>query len=525
MSSHKIGLDFGAANSSVSYLENGELHLFEYESKNIQKQIPSSIVYDGDRKLIGDAARSKIIRDSNNTRGYGGFGKQLLFRGLDDLNSDRQQCDRINVTADFLHELLFSKAVDSSSFSQQKGNIESLVIPIPESYYRDITQEEQQERLRLEDLIVSKLGIEENHFQLISDSVAAATYWIWEKQLQKQDTHGNLLLCNMGSSSFNLSLCSISTTNKVKILYSESHKDAGFSFAHRCVQFAYEQKHQQILNEQSPEFVCLLKDFELKKVNSYEESNSRLNTYLEMPEAMAEYNLYCFGGGYAVKCRDISKAFVPIETGIHSVIQDFHIWMESHQQSFDFLFLVGDFCQFILTQNAILAALKIQKTDSPFDLNFNNIRSYFAISHGACLIANNLIDPVERCAYTVGIVAENLNANLERKKHFIPIIQTGSNKDDLLDARFIDKPLLTAFTENISTITVWVDTQLQEYIFKDIQLIDVQLPNYYRENYWRVGMRISESNILYLVIEDCKDKQRLDCELGFLENIISPIQK
>ncbi|MBW4596222.1 MAG: Hsp70 family protein [Brasilonema angustatum HA4187-MV1] len=518
MSSHKVGFDFGTANSVVSYLENGKLHTFEYESQNRQKHIPSLIVYDGDGIVIGDAARSKIIQNSN-IKGYGRFQKQLLFHALEYLNRDRDQRHRASVTADFLRELLFSKVVKSSSFTQQKGNIESLVISIPESYYRDIAS---QERVCLDHLIVNELGIEEKNFQFISESIAATAYWIWEKQRQNLETHGNLLICNMGSNSFNLSLCSISTTNKVKVLYSDSQEDAGFAFDRRCVQFAYTQKHGYPLAKENPEFIRLLKDFGLKKIGFHQESTSKLITYLKMPEAMAEYNLYCFGGGYAVKCRHISEAFAPIRKGIQEIIQRLHIWMQSHQQSFDFLFIIGGFYQFILTQNAILQALDIQKNDPRFDPSFNNAYSSFAISHGACIIANSLIDPVERCAYTLGIVGESLNANAEREQQLIPIIRSGTNLDDLLNPKFIEKPLLTAFTGHLSTITVWVDVHLQKCIFKEMKLNGIQLPNYSCENHWRVGMRVSHSNILYLVIEECKDKQSLEYELGILADIIVP---
>ncbi|AFZ04572.1 Hsp70 family protein [Calothrix sp. PCC 6303] len=519
MSSHKVGLDFGTANSVVSYFENGTLHLFEYEFKNGQKHIPSLIVYDGDGIVIGDAARSKIIRDPN-VEGYGRFQKQLLFHTSKYLNSDQEQRARITVTADFLRELLFSKEVQSSSFSQQKGNIKNLVISIPETYYRDIAN---QEKVCLNRLIMNELGIGANNFQLISESVAAATYWIWEKQRQNLETHGNLLVCNMGSSSFNLSLCSISTTEKVKVLYSDNYGDAGFDFDRQCVQLAYTEKHGHFLAEESREFIRLLKDFELKKVNSHQESTSRLITYLKMPEAMAEYNLYCFGGGYAVKCQHISEAFAPIQKGIQEVIQHLYIWMQSHQQSFDFLFIIGDLCQFILTQNTILQALDIQESDPRFDPSFNNAYSSFAISHGACLIANSLIDPVERCVYTLGIVAENLNANAERERQLIPIIQGGTDLDDLLETQFLDQPLLTAFTGNFSTITVWVDAHLQGDIFREVKLDAIKLPNYSCRNHWRVGMRVNHSHIFYLVIEDCKNKQRLEYELGILSNIVAQL--
>ncbi|MBC1238343.1 Hsp70 family protein [Nostoc sp. 2RC] len=518
MFSHQVGLDFSTANSVVSYLENGELHIFEYDSDTGQKRIPDWIIYDGDSIVIGDAALTEVICNRN-IESYRHCEKQLLFQISEYWNEEKQQRDRITVTADFLRKLLFSSAVESSSFSQQKGKITNLVIAIPESYYQDIASPEKRD---LEHLIANKLGMGANNFQLISDVVAAAAYWIWQKQHQHLKTHGNLLVCHLGSSSLSLSLCAISTTNKVKVLYSDSQADADFACDRRCVQLAYTQKHGNALTQDNPEFMRLLRDLELKKLNSQPKSASRLMTYLKMPEAMAEYNLYCFGGGYAVKCRQISEAFAPMQNKIHQMSQRLHNWMQHHQQSFDFLFLVGAFSQFILAQNALLQALDIQENDPHFDPSFNNTHSAFAISHGACLIANNLIDPVERCAYTFGIVGENLNVHAEKEQQLIPIIQSGTNLDDLLHTKFLDKPLLTAFTGNLLTITVWVDANIQGHILKEVKLDGRQLPKYSGNNSWRVGMRFSHENILYLVIEDCKNKQSLECKLEVFADILTP---
>ncbi len=61
-------------------------------------------------------------------------------------------------------------APDSFSFSPLQSNIESLVVSIPETWFRNI---DNQGRINLEHLIVNKLGIEDKFFQLVSDPVAA----------------------------------------------------------------------------------------------------------------------------------------------------------------------------------------------------------------------------------------------------------------------------------------------------------------------------------------------------------------
>ncbi|MEA5554037.1 molecular chaperone [Anabaena cylindrica UHCC 0172] len=478
---YRIGVDFGTAKPVISYLENGKLQVFE------------------------DIRKNECFRT------------QRLFQTSVHFSDEPEKPIPLGVPAEHLCEALLSAAVNCFNFCPHTGKLESLVLSIPETWYRTI---DGAAKVRLEHSLVHELGIEDKLFQLVREPVAAAAYWIWMMmQQQKPKWDSNLLICDMGSSTFNVSLCHISRENKVKILYSDWQPQAGFVFDLQCIKLAYDQKHGLPLTEDTPEFFPLLRAFEQEKINSHQRSTNRLITYLKAPEAMANYNLYCFGGGYAVKCQQVIEAFAPIQQGIQEVIQRLNAWMQSNQQSFDFLFLIGGGCRFILTKNAILQALEIQDNDARFDHTFNDAHSNFAISYGACLIGNCLIDPVEKCPYALGFVTETLNVYAEREKKIIPLIQANTNLDCLLEAHFPSMSLLTAFQGSLPVITLCLNSPTQEPLFIDIKLDNIQLPNYSANNLWRLGIRVDTLHTLYLIIHNSQDQSIIEYEVGRLLDI------
>ncbi len=479
ISSYKIGVDFGTANSVVSYLENGKLQVLE----------------DGE--------------------GDGNIKTQRLLQASGYLSQNNSTS--VSAQVECLRERLLSKAGNRFSFSPQKGTIKSLVISIAEAWYREI---DSSARLSLGHLIARELEIEGDLVQFIRESVAAAAYWMWAIQSEKPGWSGHLLVCNLGSRTFNISLCRISMNNKVNVLYSDCQETAGFAFDRRCVEFAYAHKQGHPLTDDHPDFFRLMRDFEREKINTHEKATSRLMTYLKAPEAMADYDLYCFGGGYAVKCRQVREAFAPIERGIQDAIQRFNAWMQANQKEFDYLLLIGGFSRFRLAQQAILQALDIQDNDPCFDRSLGDNQKLWAISYGACLIANRLVDPLEKCTHTLGIVGETLNAWAEREQQLIPIIRSGTPLDDLIIARFPDHPWLTAFQEHLPTILLWIASETERQFCREVSLDGLLLPNYSPENHWRIGMRVNRSGELYLVIEDEKEKNPVQYKLGLLSEVV-----
>lgn len=471
----------GTANSYVSYREDGKLQVLENGETYEDIETPRLLEASGD------------LRPNNSTS--------------------------VSAQVECLRERLLAKTANRFSISTQKGTIKSLVLSIAEACYREI---DSSARVSLRHSIARELELEDDLVQLSREPVAAAAYWMWARQSEKPGWCGNLLICDLGSRTFNVSLCHISMNNKVNVLYSDCQETAGFAFDRRCVELAYaHHKQEHPLTDDRPDFFRLMRDFEREKINTHEKATSRLMTYLKAPEAMADYDLYCFGGGYAVKCRHVREAFAPIELEIQNAIQRLNAWMQANQQAFDYLLLIGGFSRFRLAQQAILQALDIQDNDPRFDRSLDDNQKLWAISYGTCLIANHLVDPLEKCTYTLGIVGETLNAWAEREQRLISIVRGGTCLDDLNVTRFPDNLWLTAFQEHLPTILLWIESETERPFCGEFSLDGLLLPNYSPETHWRVGMRLNRSGELYLVIEDEKEKNSVEYKLGLLSEVVA----
>jgi molecular chaperone DnaK len=518
MAGYNIGLDFGTTNSIISSLNaGGVLEAFQYGGPQGQKYVPSFIAYDEGFVDIGMAARTTAANHPD-VESYGNFKMWLPLPPAE--VADRFTRDRtpIRFTRDYLSELLISPE-NPYSFSNQQGPIERLVVSVPEIWQRDIYNRGRESLQKL----IRELQLP--LVQLVSEPVAAATYYAWEMQRRTQHTAtksftGNLLVCDMGGGTFDVSLCRIYGDKKVEVLYFDGQGDrgldsAGVAFDRRCVQQAYKAKHGHAIGENQPEFMRLLREFESVKIATHARVTRKLSEALKKPKRYADKNIYVFAGGYCVTFRQLLTAFAPIAQGIQTVMERLKRWVNHHQIPIDRLFLVGGFSQFLLVQKTIVKALKFTPTDSRIDRSFNITHSTYAISYGACLIANGLVQPTEKYVHTLGIVVDAMNSQAQREPRFIPIIQGGLPLDALAQPQFADIPPLVVFqNDSPLTLTLWVDPQSQGTRFQESIPDTVKLPSYESDDLWRVGMRVDRSQIGYLVIEDLQGKKRVEYELG-----------
>ncbi|HAZ48839.1 MAG TPA: Hsp70 family protein [Cyanobacteria bacterium UBA11369] len=523
MPSYKIGLDFGTTNSIISYLTpNGELEAFPYPPPNGEKYIPSFIAYHSDGFTeIGTPARTTAAHDSS-VETYGNFKMRLPLPESEFGKHFPPRRTPISVTIDYLRELLISTE-NSYSFSSEKGEIASLVVSVPEIWQRDIYN---LGRERLQELIKKDLGLEKQLIQLVSEPVAAAAYYAWETQRRAKEKgtepfSGNILVCDMGGGTFDVSLCRIYGDNKVEVLYFDGQGDkgldsAGVAFDRRVVQQAYTKKHGKPLDEKAPEFITLLKEFESVKIGSHAIATRRLTNYLNAPEDKAQDEAYKFNG-YTVTLGEVNEAFIPIAQGIQNVIKRVSAYSQQQELVIDRIFMVGGFCQFLLVQRAINDALGIVKNDPRIDQTFNITSSAYAISYGACLIANGLVDPTEKYIHTLGIVLETVNLYTGQKEKLeISLIEGGSNLDALAQCNFF-KEEITPFGQKIA-ITLWVQLMSKGTKHQESMPDMIELPNYSPQAKYRVGMKVDRSQIAYLVIEEVRAGKPIEYKLG---NVIS----
>ena len=518
MTSYKIGLDFGTTNSIISYLTpNGELEAYTYPPPNGEKYIPSFIAYHPDGYTeIGTPARTAAAHDSS-VETYGNFKMRLPLKESEFGTYFPPNRTPISVTVDYLWQLLIS-ADNEYSFSRQKGEIASIVVSVPEIWQRDICN---LGRERLQDLIKKDLGLEQQLIQLVSEPVAAAAYYTWETQRRAKEKgvepfSGNILVCDMGGGTFDVSLCRIYGDNKVEVLYFHGQGDkglesAGVAFDRRVVQQAYTKKYGQSLDENNAEFTRLLKDFESVKIGSHGIATRNLTNYLNAPDDLAEKEAYKFSG-YAVTLGEVNEAFAPISQGIKKVINKILAQTQEKGLTIDRIFMVGGFCQFLLVQKAITDALGIVKNDPRIDETFNITSRAYAISYGACLIANGLVDPTEKYIHTLGIILAAINNRGERVKKEISLIEGGSNLDILAQPNFFTETM-TSFGQEVA-ITLWIQLMSKGKKHQELMSNMIELPNYSSQAKYRVGMKVDRSQIAYLAIEEVSTKKCVEYELG-----------
>ncbi|MEC4816503.1 MAG: Hsp70 family protein [Scytonema sp. PMC 1069.18] len=532
MSVLKIGLDFGTTNSIISFLNPyGGLEVFKYDPLgNKDEYIPSFVAYTDDLIEIGTAARNVALHDPK-AECYSNFKMRLPLPESEFSNYFRGDRTPMSVTADYLRELLIASN-NEYSFSCEKGKIDGLVVSVPEIWQRDICN---LGRERLQKLIVEELKLP--LMQLVSEPVAAAAYYAWEinqKAKQERDNPftGNLLVCDMGGGTFDVSLCRIYGDNKVEVLYFDGQGDkglesAGVAFDRYCVNMAYTKRHGKSLDEKTPEFTRLLREFETIKISSHKKIRNKLNNYVKLPEDFADETVINFGmfsteSGYSVTCSDMDKAFAPIKQGIQRVIQRVQEYLQRENQQLNRVFLVGGFSQFLLVQKAITDVLGIEDNDSRLDKSFNITNRAYAISYGACLIANQLIDPTEKYIHTLGIVVDTINTRtLDKEKKFVSIIEGGINQIELAQPRFANiQPLVTFQNDGDVTVTLWIDPMTRGKKIEHRLPKKIKLHGYSPNDQWRVGMRVDSSQVAYLVMEEIREKKRLEYPLG---NIIADI--
>lgn len=526
-----IGLDFGTTNSTISYLENNKVEAFQYGGPDGRKYIPSFIAYldEYGEIEVGAAARATVSYQSQ-IESYANFKMHLPLPETEFSSHFKNNRTPISVTTDYLRQILVSPD-NEYSFREQQGEISKIVVSVPEIWHRDVNNTG---RERLQKLIREELGFGNKLIQLVSEPVAAAAYYVWEDR-QRNSTNkdklfsGNLLVCDMGGGTFDVSLCKIHENSSVEVLYfdGEGHRGlecAGVAFDKYCVQTAYAKKHGKPLNENDPKFKTLMNSFESLKIARHTRCTKILSKYLDNPAEFSDKEVYSFDEDYNLTNKEVQEVFAPISEGIHRVLCRVRDWLKQHNQSFNRLFLVGGFCQFVLVQKAIFDSLNITKDDPRYDRSFNIANSTYAISFGACVIANGLVDPSEKFVHKLGIQVRNPNpaprflglASNHEEYVDVTVIDGNQSTSELSETIFLDQKLRATYPS--FPLTIWVIPQstgqrcsLQEFI---------DLPSHSQESEYRVGMRVDRSQIAYLVIREINSNSTVEYELG---NIISKL--
>jgi len=214
---YKIGIDFGTTNSTVAFVNSSNvLEAFRFPDPAGYEYIPSCIAYEGDGDIyVGraalDFAGDPKVAFCNN------FKMVLPLSEAERAKYawTKKKDPRI-VVADYLNHILADKG--ESSFSSQKGGIDGIILSVPHVWAKAM---DHAGRSRLQSIIEDDLKLP--LIQLISEPVAAAAYYAYKLQQEHSKSFsGNLLVCDVGGGTFDVTLCRV-TRGKVEELYNDGN--------------------------------------------------------------------------------------------------------------------------------------------------------------------------------------------------------------------------------------------------------------------------------------------------------------
>lgn len=510
---YKIGIDFGTTNSTVSFVNSSNaLEAFRYPSVEGYEYIPSCVVYENnDRIHIGraalDIAGDPEVIFCNNFK---------MILPLSESDRAKYEWTKAKspetVIADYLNHILTLDDEDASSFKSQKGGIEGIVLSVPHVWAKAM---DHAGRSRLQTIIADNLKLP--LIQLISEPVAAAAYYAYKlQQEQSEPFRGNLLVCDMGGGTFDVTLCKV-THGKVEELYNDGNGKTGLGEAGVFFDRKLILEKSKGVSENSSEFYELYKKLQDFKIHHHNTITKSIITAIEDPD-LCHKPIIKLGEIY-FDFHDIQKAFEEVNTGINAVLGRFKSAIDEKGYAVDAIFFVGGFAQFYPVRDAIKRFWNIGQNDPRFIEKVNKEIARYAIAYGAALVANGLMTVEERYEHTIGIEGFRLGKMkgsevYEQKKVLIPIIHGGKKLSEYEKIHFANNPV-KAHNEN-PEVSIYVDEESKgrPIVRKLPETLDIKLPNAdIPGNQWKVGMRINKSKIVYLVFEDIRGK-RVEYELG-----------
>jgi len=517
---YKIGIDFGTTNSTVSYVDETKgLVAFKFPGPEGHEYIPSCIAYLEDGEVCVGRAALDYAGDDSVT--FCSDLKMVLPLSESERENYAWALEKQPemVAKDFFSHILSVKDPDedASSFASQIGTIDSVVFSVPHVWAHAM---EHSGYSRLQSIISDKLGL--RLIQLVSEPVAAAGYYAYQHQLdESMRFEGNLLVCDMGGGTFDITLCRVSL-GKVEELLNDGNGrgdlgKAGVRFDQKLILNGLRKQDLESSTNSNKfrDFYNRLQDY---KANNHNRINKSIKNALNDSDLRG--NTVLKAGLLSFNFEEVEDAFKEVKQGITEVIARIKNRIDEKNYTIDAIFFVGGFSLFSLVRQTIKDILEIQDDDNRIVQDVNREFSRYAISYGAALIANGLISVEEKYEHTIGIQGylreKGADGQYVQKNVNLPILVGGQKVSEYENVHFAPSPV-RAYTDS-PDIIIFVDPDSKGFPIQKklspelgIKLPGAHLPT----NMWRVGMRVNRSKVVYLVFED-KEKQLIEYELGDL---------
>ena len=522
----KIGIDFGTTNSVISYCENEKVFTFEYGGAGGSRYIPSFVSYelgDPDEISVG-----KTAREQQTQRNFEVFSRFKLFLAIQDeevLQNEGFTKQPADITKDYLTNLI------EDYRRQQLGNatLEKVVITVPDVWVRE--QEKHVAREKLKE-ICGEIGFD---VQFVSEPISASAYFCHNyKNTEGTRFVGHLLVCDYGGGTLDISLAKSESNNRLVVIDStgkgydsQTRGVAGVAFDEHVVWRALNER----LSRSDSRFQNLLKEFELLKISQQVRIERKLKKYLEeeeLGEVFDDPELFCLETNtikitVSMFIEVFREKIQPtLEKEVRKILEIAAKKEIDTEDRENFrVILAGGFSSFFLVRKTLRDLLKVSvESDPRFDTKMSLEDTALAISKGAALIANGLVQIIPTCPLSIGIqvlIDEKASDGppIRRKKNEW-LLRKGIQQSEYTKPRFSEtyKKLLGGYNQTVKLlINDGTDIIILELnlSFKNV------FPNTdLRENEWKIGFSLGSNLIYEMHAEDKIKGERLVTPLGKL---------
>lgn len=434
---NRVGLDFGTTYSVISRIKEKQGRHISVEACALREggartEIQDSIVLknrDG-QLLFGPSARGKVGR--NETVTYTGF-KMMLAETDKSVLSQRHYDDEITpkrIVKEYLDDLLTQYVTRSN----ENRKIEKLVVGVPEIWFtRTLTIDC---RTALKDIIQGFDYVEE--VEVVSEPAAACAYFVqnyYESTGKKYE--GKILIADYGGGTLDIALCDVKgngTSSEVKAIARAGEGwntqgtvgKAGMAFMEEIVKIALRKEglnDSEIVSDQK--FFRCVHYIEQELMNRVEEIKKALGKKYRLKLETPEEIVAVFDS-FEYKDNDINVTYGMLVQAYNNIIRDLldkkldeiidymnskGINYKGGRKEDDFkIALVGGFCNFFLTEYQIK-----EKFESVFGTEDKRYKDIIAdksdcekaISYGAALIANGIIEFKQIAPYSLGFASKS----------------------------------------------------------------------------------------------------------------------
>lgn len=503
-----IGLDFGTTNSILSFYDRNRDYVDTYklDGNTGENYIPSVVSVDEGKVAIGGAAKNCI--DDEYTRIYSRFKILLNLEDKESLLS-HGYVDRTpeEVTTLYLKELL-----DRFYADHVLKKIDSLVLTIPEIWLRD----NYKSRSKLKK-IVHSLGLPLK--KLVSEPVAAGAYFLYNyEKAQHKKFDGHVLVFDYGGGTLDISLLR-TQNNRIKVLERTGLGEdktftgnAGVAFDERVIATMCDENKAKL----GKNYRALLNDFEQKKIQTSSQHERFILNYMQDKKNRRILKLTCmadnddFLGMFDITASNLVNAFKDLDRDIKTTLKELsqsflkHNVDSTNSDKFRVV-MVGGFSNFYLSKRSVKEFFHADDDDRRFQTHFKADDIALAISKGAALIAEDVINIEGTYPLSLELVVKLINEKGFVTEETISIFKKGETVKTH-SVEYINRRISQAGNLILSFDNGKKGCNFKLKFNKDTQEL---FPNFNRpNNRWQIGFSIDDSSFVYVHIRDKYNTER-----------------